>query len=262
MDATRRLAAAERAARAGGTVAKRLFRTNLAVETKGGKTDSVTVADRDTQKRVLEELAALHPEEPVVGEEEEELKEVPETGPAWVVDPIDGTNNYVGGSREWATAVACVENGEPVAAVVEMPALGDTYAAGDTGTTLNGEERTVSDESDPEAAQVVLPGFWEPDSRRPMVDLFAEVVGAFGDIKRIGSAQASLAAVARGHYEGAVVNVPMHPWDTVAGVHLIREAGGVVTDLDGEPWRHDADGLVASNGGVHDALLDTVGPER
>jgi len=261
MDATRRLAAAERAARAGGTVAQRLFRTDLAVETKGDKTDSVTAADRDTQRRVLEELAALHPEEPVVGEEEEELKELPKRGPAWVVDPIDGTNNYVGGSREWATAVAFVEDGEPVAAVVEMPALGDTYAAGDGGTTLNGEPCTVSDEADPEAAQVVLPGFWAQDDRAPMTELFDQVVTTFGDIKRIGSAQASLAAVARGHYEGAVTNVPLHPWDSVAGVHLIREAGGTVTDLSGGPWTHDAEGLVASNGAVHDDLLDTVGPE-
>jgi myo-inositol-1(or 4)-monophosphatase len=258
MDPTRRLAAAERAARAGGSLAERLFRTDLAVETKEGKTDRVTVADRDTQRRVLSELADLHPHEAVVGEEEDELKAVPETGPAWVVDPIDGTNNYVGGSRVWATAVACVEDGEPVAAVVEMPSLGDTYAAADSGTRLNGEDCAVSDVSDPEAFSVAVPGFWALDERERLTGLVEGIGARFGDLRRIGSAQATLAGVARGGHEAAVTDVRMNPWDTVAGVHLVREAGGTVTDLAGERWRHDSTGLVASNGACHDALLDAL----
>lgn len=257
-DARRRLAAAERAARAGGAVAQRLFRTELTVETKAGKTDTVTVADRDAQRRVIESLARNHPEEPVVGEEEDARKTVPATGAAWIVDPIDGTNNYVRGGRVWGTAVACVRGGEPVAAALELPALGDTYLAADDGASLNGNACAVSEESDPEAFQVVLPGFWALGERAPLRELVDGLAARFGDLRRIGSAQASLAGVADGQFEAAVTNTAMAPWDTVAGVHLVREAGGRVTDLNGERWTPDAAGLVASNGARHDELLGAL----
>jgi 3'-phosphoadenosine 5'-phosphosulfate (PAPS) 3'-phosphatase len=67
--------------------------------------------------------------------------------------------------------------------------------------------------------------------------------------------EVELARLAAGELDGVFTNVDAHPWDTIAGVHLVRQAGGRVTDLDGERWRHDAVGLVASNGGVHDAVL-------
>jgi len=257
-DARRRLAAAKRGALAGGEVAKRLFRTDLTVETKSSKNDTVTVADRDAQRRVIESLARTHPEEPVVGEEEDERKTVPETGAAWIVDPIDGTNNYVRGGRVWGTAVASVRDGEALAAAFEMPALGDTYAAANDGATLNGAPCRVSKERDPTAFQVVLPGFWAHGERDPLRQLVDGLAARIGDLRRIGSAQASLAGVADGQFDAAVTNTAMAPWDTVAGVHLVREAGGRVTDVDGERWTPDASGVVASNGACHDALLGAL----
>ncbi|MFB6125999.1 MAG: inositol monophosphatase [Halolamina sp.] len=254
-DLPRRLAAVERAAAAGATVAAERFRTDFAVERKSGKTDVVTEADRAAQRRVVEVIEETFPDDAVVGEEEEELKVVPEGGPAWVVDPIDGTNNFVRGVRFWATAVAAVVDGEPVAAANVLPAVGDAYVAGDDGVTRDGEPVSVSDVSDPERAMVAPTIWWSLDRREEYAAANEAIVDRFGDLRRLGCAQGTLAKVADGSLDAAITNVDADPWDTVAGVHLVRQAGGRVTDLNGDRWRHDATGLVASNGAVHDEAL-------
>jgi myo-inositol-1(or 4)-monophosphatase len=97
-------------------------------------------------------------------------------------------------------------------------------------------------------------------------DEFERLCGAlgdrFGDLRRLGCAQAALAMVASGELDGVVGTRPMAPWDTVAGAAMIERAGGTVTDPDGEPWHHAATGLVASNGTAHGTLLETVEAAR
>jgi myo-inositol-1(or 4)-monophosphatase len=246
---------AERAARAGARIADERFRRGLDVETKAGKTDFVTQADRDAQAAVVEALAEAAPDDPVVGEEEETLDEVPAEGPAWVVDPIDGTNNYVREMRLWATSVAAVEDGEPVAAASVLPALGDTYVVDGGHVVRNGEPVAVSDRTDPETFAVVPTFWWDRGHRGEYADACEAIVSRFADLRRPGCAQATLAMIADGGLEGAITNRHTNPWDTLAGVAMVRAAGGVVTDRDGDRWRHDSEGLVASNGERHDALL-------
>jgi myo-inositol-1(or 4)-monophosphatase len=212
----------------------------------------VTQAARDAQTRVVEVIRGTFPDDHIVGEEADELKNVPDEGAAWIIDPIDGTNNYVRNLRLWATAVAAVVDGEPVAAAVVLPAMDDSYVAGDGRTERNGVPVSVSDEADPEQCAVAPTFWWGFDSREQYAAAGREVVTRFGDMRRFGSAQATLAFVADGGLDGALTNRVANPWDTVAGVHLIRRAGGEVTDLAGDHWRHDSRGLVASNGGVHD----------
>ena len=256
--ATSRAALVHSAAVAGGEVAAEFFRTGVAVETKDGKTDVVTEADRAAQRAVETAIRAEHPEEPFVGEEGEALKQVPSAGPAWVVDPIDGTNSFVRELTTWATAVACVVDGEPVAACNVLPALDDVYTADSEAAYRNGAEISVSTVDDPERAAVVPTVWWPQDRRDEYARACEAIVSRFGDLRRPGSAQAALAMVAGGAVEGVITNVQTKPWDTIAGVHLVRQAGGTVTDLRGESWRHDACGLVVSNGELHDELLDAA----
>lgn len=257
-DAAERAAVARRAAEAGGAVALETFRSGLDVETKAGKTDYVTRADRDAQAEVVEVLEAAYPDEPVVGEEDGVPSALPESGPAWVVDPIDGSNNYVRGLPTWVTSVAAVVDGEPLAAATRFPTFGDTYVAGADGTSLNGEDVGVSDLTDPERCTVVPTVWWPMDRREEFARATAGIVRRFGDLRRLGSVQAVLAYVAGGAIDGALTNVVANPWDTVAGVHLVRRAGGTVTDLEGASWHHDSTGLVVSNGGIHDAVLEVA----
>ena len=254
-DTSLRLAVAERAARAGAAVALEGFRDDIDVETKAGKTDVVTEADRQAQRRVVEVVRESFPDDAVVGEEEEELKEVPEDGPAWIVDPIDGTNNFVRDVRIWATSVAAVVDGEAVAAVNVLPALGDTYVAGPDGVARNGLPVSVREEADPERCAVAPTIWWDFDAREEYAAACEAVVTRFGDMRRFGCAQATLSMVADGSLDGALTNRDAHPWDSVAGAFMIERAGGTVTGLDGDPWRHDSSGLVASSGACHDEVL-------
>jgi len=254
---TERARVAEAAARAGGEHALSAFRDDLDVETKANKTDVVTRLDREAQQRVVATIRETFPDEPVVGEEPAEgvRTTVPETGPAWVVDPIDGTNNYVRGVRLWATSVAAVVDGEPVAAANVLPATGDSYRLGPGGATRNGEPVATSGRSDPETFRVVPVMWWPRERRAEYAALTREILTRFDDIARYGSAQAALSMVADGAVEGAVTNVETNPWDTIAGAGMVRAAGGRVTNLEGERWSHDDRGLVATNGRAHGEAL-------
>jgi myo-inositol-1(or 4)-monophosphatase len=252
----RRLETARAAAAAGGAVALELFRADLDVETKAGPTDLVTRADREAQAAVAATVRERFPDEPVVGEEDESPTSVPSTGPAWVVDPIDGTNNYVGGVPTWATSVASVVDGEPVVAANVAPVAGDTYLGGDRAR-LNDGPVSVSGTDTLRAATAVPTFWWAHDDRAAYAETCRTLVERFGDVRRFGSAQLTLSYLASGAVDGVVTDLHTNPWDTVAGVHLVRLAGGRVTDRHGDPWRHDSEGLVASNGSdtVHEALL-------
>jgi len=253
-DAAERAAVAERAARAGGRVAHDRFRSDIAVESKG-EDDVVTEADRAAQRTVIDEIRETFPDDAVVGEEGDERKTVPEAGAAWVIDPIDGTHNYVRDIRVWGTAVAAVVDGEPVAAATACPALGDVYTADGDGAYRNGEPIAVSDIADPRRAAVAPTLWWDHDARDEYADACEAIVRRFADMRRFGAAQVVLPTVAAGGLEGVVSNLRANPWDSVAGVFMIRQAGGRVTDLEGNRWRHDSTGLVASNGTLHDEVL-------
>jgi len=151
-DATSRPGVATRAATAGAELALESFRTDIATETKSSDIDVVTQADRDAQARVIEVIESEYPNEPIVGEEDDALKTVPDSGPAWIVDPIDGTTNFVNDSRVWGTAVAAVEDGKPVGAAVVLPALGDSYTA-DRGRQLHRRPRGGVSERGPDQRQ-------------------------------------------------------------------------------------------------------------
>ncbi len=257
-DLAHRAEVAERAARIGGDLAMSNFRTDIAVETKDGKTDVVTQADRDAQSRVIEVIREEFPDDAIVGEEEGATKEVPDEGPAWVIDPIDGTSNFVRDIPIWATSVAATVDGEPVAATNAMPAVDDYYVADDEETRLNGDVVRVSDREDPETCTVSPTLWWDFDHREEFADAVEAIVERFGDMRRFGCAQATLSTVATGGLDGTLSDVRPHPWDTVAGVHLVRNAGGRATDVEGERWRHDSRGLVVSNGRVHATVLEAV----
>ena len=245
---------AEQSAIAGGDVAADLFRTRLDVERKAGKTDLVTRADREAQAAVVERIRAEYPDAVVHGEEGQD-QGLPAEGVAWVVDPIDGTNNYVRGNRRWATSVACLVDGEAIAAANVLPALGDRYVATAEGVRRNGTPVSVSDRTDPERFEVAPTVWWDFDRRAEYGRTATAIVERFGDLRRVGSAQAALSLLAAGGLDGVVTNIHTNPWDTVAGAAMVEWAGGTVTDIQGDPWRYDSRGLVASNGRAHDAVL-------
>ena len=252
------VALAERAARAGAEVATSYFRTGIEAREKDGAMDPVTVADTDTQERVVAHLRDAGATAPIVGEEADARKTLPDTGRAWVIDPIDGTNNFSRGGRSWGVCVAVVEDGEPVGGATHLPALGDTYVAGPEETTRNGTAVSTSDRADPDEL-VAAPMFHLNERDRPQYrETTAAILDAFGDLRSTGSAQTTLAMLADGAIDAVVSTTPIAPWDTLAGVSLVRGAGGRVTDLSGDRWHPDDASLIATNGACHDAVRTVV----
>lgn len=266
-EGTHRAAVTERAARAGGVVAKQAFRTEFGIETKASPTDLVTDADRDAQQQVLATIAQEFPNAVVVCEEEtstvdpkslEVVETVPETGDAWVVDPIDGTANFAREIGFWATSVATVTDGEPVAAATFMPAMNDIYTVGPESVSRNDEPISVSERTDPDAFAIGVIGRWSLGKPAAHAALVREITSAFGDARRFGCMQGVLGLVAAGGLDGAVMPDPPEPWDSLAGAHLVRRAGGRATNLDGERWTDGDDALLVSNDQHHERLVDAV----
>ncbi|MEF8757691.1 MAG: inositol monophosphatase, partial [Halobacteriales archaeon] len=216
------------------------------------------------QRQVLATLRTAYSDESYVCEEPVEedgidrRESVPKAGHAWVVDPIDGTANFVRGIRFWATSVAAVSGGEPVGVATYLPAEGDLYAASAESVTLNDEPMAVSDRTDPETFAVGLIGWWPLGESEAYAAAFRAAAERFGDLRRLGCMQGTLALVAAGGLDAAFMPDRPEPWDAISGVHLIRRAGGTATDLAGDRWRPDADGLVVSNGHAHEIVVDAA----
>lgn len=144
MTGTRRCETAVRAAKVGGATILEYFRTGgLGEEKVDGSL--VTKADRVAQERISSVVESEFPDEITVGEEGDAESAMPERGTAWVVDPIDGTGKFTRGGPLWCVSVAAGENGEPVAAVNQLPAVGDTYVASSRGINRNGEPVRIGD---------------------------------------------------------------------------------------------------------------------
>ncbi|MDY6817452.1 MAG: inositol monophosphatase [Halobacteriales archaeon] len=248
-------------ARTGAEVASEGFQAGIVAETKGAADrivnpgDVVTAADRDAQRAILEAIEDRFPADTIVAEEEDAQKTVPDSGAVWVIDPIDGSYNFVRGIPMWATAVALVVDGTAVGAATIAPATATTYFADRSRTTRDGTPVSVSDRTDPKTfgvAYTVVPALGE---RAAYSDGVKAMLTSFGDVRRIGSLHIALALVAAGGLEGVVTPAVVSPWDSIGGVHLVRQAGGVATDIDGDPWRPESTGLVVSNGTAHEELL-------
>jgi myo-inositol-1(or 4)-monophosphatase len=253
-------AIAERAVEAGAGLAMKYYRGDIAVERKETSMDLVTEADRRVQERIGEVLREAGSDAAIVAEESDYRKTLPEEGDAWVIDPIDGTTNFVHGLSTWAPAVAAVGDGGPVAGAVLAPARGERFLAGPEIATHNGEPLRVSDRADP-AELVVAPILRYTESqadRERFAKLIDRLVMELGDVRRLGCAQITLALVAAGALDATIGPFPPNAWDSIAGAHMIERAGGVVTDLDGTPWTPDSDGIVATNGQAHDEVVDIL----
>ena len=227
------LEVAREAARAGADVAAR-WRTRadaLDVEEKADPGDLVSQADRETEDAVRAVLAVRRPDDGVLGEEDGERPG--STAVRWVVDPVDGTTNYLYGRPDWAVSVAAMApDGRVLAGVVVEPAVGrTTWAAAGGGTWADGRRVPDLRQDDLVRALVEL-NLGRGPQRGRSGRLLDALVPRVRDVRRGGSAAVALAQVATRRADAAWVP-GLQPWDCAAGVLLVAEAGGVVGDLAG-----------------------------
>ena len=250
---------AERCAReAGATLLD--WRTKFRAREKG-PSDLVTDADFASQAAIRQRLQQERPEDLFVGEEDEQDANVAEHQDrvCWVVDPLDGTANYVHGFPCYSVSVAAVMGTRLLAGAIYDPLRDELFRAEQgAGARLNGEPIRVTEAGRLADALVAvsLPPKATPDSE----DLahFVEVVQHCQAVRRTGSAALNLAYVACGRLDAHWAHV-IHPWDCAAGALLVSEAGGVVTASDASPfdvWK--ADYLVASTESLHAEIVQRL----
>jgi myo-inositol-1(or 4)-monophosphatase len=248
------------AAETGGRIVRAGAGESVEPTGKGLPGDYVTEVDLASERAIREVLERATPAIPVLGEEGGgELADR-----SWVVDPLDGTANFIHGFWAVGVSVALVEQGRPVAGAVHAPLMGATWTASRGGGAWKrlgeGPAEPIRVAERPPERAVVGTGF--PFRRKELVPRYLEAFGTafarFEDLRRPGAAALDLAWVADGTFDG-FFELALSAWDVAAGGVLIEEAGGVVTDWDGGPGFLNGD-ILAGSPPVHAALLEIAGP--
>lgn len=249
-----RLALALEAAKAGGALALHHFhaRDALVVEAKAAPQDVASRADREVEEMIRAMIAAAFPQDAVVGEENGSLSGT--SGFTWFVDPIDGTSPFLAGLPHWCVTIAVVDDGATVAGVTVQPMTGDVFAARrGGGATLNGApiRCDATKRIDDSLVAVGASHRTDPAHVGSVVEGLLRAGGAY---YRNGSGALMLADVAAGRL-GGYYEPHMHPWDCLAGLLMVEEAGGRTRPVRPEP----KGGLVlAAAPGVWSALEAVV----
>ena len=223
-----------------------------------GERDFVTHVEREAERLITETLLAAAPGSRILGEELSPTGAM--DGLVWVVDPLDGTTNFLHGVPVWAVSIGAAVDGMLEAGVIfDVPRDRRYRASRGGGAWENGRRLAVSTLEDP-AQSLIGTGFpfKEMDRIEEYQRQFRSVAAATSGIRRPGAASLDLADVAAGRFDG-FWELMLAPWDIAAGILLIREAGGVVTDLAGRAVGAEHTGLVAGNPKIHDWLLGVVG---
>jgi myo-inositol-1(or 4)-monophosphatase len=225
--------------------------------TRKGARDFVTDVDRTAERMIAEVLLAAEPGARLVGEELS--PELVADGLVWIVDPLDGTTNFLHGVPAYAVSIAAAVDSVLEAGVVVHVPHGEIYAARRGGGAWLGERRLeVSSITDP-AVALIGTGFpfRETDQLDAYLEQFRRVAARTSGIRRPGSAALDLADVAAGRVE-AVWEQRLSAWDIAAGTLIVREAGGMVTDFTGRNVGVEHTGVVAGNPAMHAWLLEQV----
>jgi len=253
------LATAVAAANAGSAVLRHYFRSGDLDVRRKGENDFVTRADRESEAAVLGEVRRRFPEHRILAEEGGRGRDGGASEYEWLVDPLDGTTNFLQGLPVWCVSVACRRGPQVVAAAVLDPPGGNVFTAAlGSGARWNGRSMAVSGHPGLRGSFLAT-GY--PFRAHATLDVylgvFREVFLAAKAIRRCGSAALDLAFTAAGVYDG-FFEFRLSPWDIGAGVLLVREAGGTITDIDGGEAFFASGNVVAGSPEVQRELQEAV----
>jgi myo-inositol-1(or 4)-monophosphatase len=255
----RHLAVATEAVLRAGGIQRERYASGVAVEYKG-EIDLVTEVDRACELAILETIRTRYPDHDIVTEE----TDLARTGSrhVWFVDPLDGTTNFAHSYPVFCASVALAEDGEIVAGAVYDPVRDELFTGEKgAGSYLNGRRLRVSEASEL-IRSLLITGF--PYDLHQKLDerlrLFNRIIGRARAVRRDGSAALDLCYVAAGRADGFWEEV-LSPWDMHAGRLILEEAGGRATRLDGSPLGLGPGEIVATNGLIHEAMIEALREE-
>ena len=251
---------AARAARSAGNVILRYMNRidGLHVVEKQ-QMDFVSEVDKLAEAEIVKELRRAYPDHAILAEESGATGKGPLT---WVIDPLDGTHNYLRGIPHFCVSIALLEKGVPIHAVVFDPLRDELYTAskGD-GAYLNDRRMRVGKRENLGGAMIATGfPFRQREHLGPQLDMTRAILGQAEDIRRSGSAALDLAYVAAGRYDG-YFEIGLKPWDMAAGVLLVHEAGGRYGDFAGRDGIPASGNIIAGNLNVAKAMVDAIGQQ-
>ena len=250
------LITARRAAREAGELQRAHFGAAIDVQMKSSSVDLVTEIDTRSEAVIRKHLTDAFPKDAILGEEGGAGEGT--SGRRWIVDPLDGTLNYAHHFPHFAVSIALECAGEPLVGVVYDPMRDEMFTAvRGAGTRLNDRPVRVSDRA-PIGTALLATGFaYAAREDGANLPLFEAMLLAARGVRRAGAAALDLAFVAAGRLDG-FWELTLKPWDTAAGVLLVREAGGVATDAEGGLHRPDSAAVVAAGPSLHPELLERL----
>lgn len=231
----------------------------LEVRSKASKSDVVSEADHASEQLIVSMISEQRPRDGIVAEEGATAEA--HSGFSWVVDPLDGTVNFLYGIAQWCVSLAVIDaTGSALVGVVFDPVADELFVATrGEGATLNSEQISVNEVDSLKDALIGTGFAYEPNTRGSQADLIPKVLRAVKDIRRPGAAALDLCWVACGRTDG-FFEASLARWDRAAGALIVKEANGVTTDLCLPPDSHDDSGIygfgiVASGHSIHNDLV-------
>jgi myo-inositol-1(or 4)-monophosphatase len=248
------LALATDLARDAGALALRMRAGVEVVDAKSSPTDVVTAADRAVERLLVDALRTARPDDGLLGEEGGAAEGT--SGTRWVIDPIDGTVNYLYGIPQWAVSIGVEDADGPLVGVVFDPGKGELWqAVRGRGATLDGAPLRCSSATDLSQALVGTGFGYDARRRAAQARALPDLLPRVRDIRRLGSGALDLCSVAAGRLDG-YYEQGLSPWDLCAGGLIARESGALVTGLQGRPAGYDL--VLAAGPGLHSTLHDLL----
>ena len=220
-------------AKAAGRIIYEADKSDIGIKDKEGRANFVTAFDVKVQKFLEEELLKILPGASFLGEEDSDNKEIEDSEYLFIVDPIDGTTNFIKDYKMSCVSIGLLKNGERYIGVVHNPYLDETfYAIKNKGAYLNDREIKVSEEDLSNGIVLFGSAPYNVELSKKSFELAYEYFNKSLDIRRSGSAALDLCAVASGRAE-LFFEMLLSPWDFAAGALIVQEAGGIVTTIEG-----------------------------
>jgi myo-inositol-1(or 4)-monophosphatase len=247
-----------RATEAGAKVMQEFFQGNFKIYNKDGVNNLVTEADHASEKAIFEIIRNDFPDHFILSEESGEIPT--NSNFKWIVDPIDGTVNFAHGIPICCVSIGVEQDGEMIMGAVYNPFLKEFYFAHKGfGATLNDNQIKVSEEKQVLKSCLVtgFPYTYINEPNGPL-EVFSRLIRRGVPVRRLGSAALDLCWVAAGRFDGFYEH-KLNAWDSAAGFLIVEEAGGRVSDFTGRKYSPYQPQIIATNGKIHEALMDWVG---
>ncbi|MCF8378408.1 MAG: inositol monophosphatase [Bacteroidales bacterium] len=224
---------------------------------KKGENDFVSYVDRTSEKRIVTELKKILPEAGIIAEENNTYEKKKRFN--WIIDPLDGTTNYIHGVPLFSISIALLDDDKIISGVIYEVNLNECFYAWENGGAYLNGKKIRSSEISMLSDGLIATGFPYSDFSRmdAYLDVFTELMKNTHGVRRLGSAAVDLAYVACGRYD-AFYEYGLNPWDVAAGCILITEAGGVVSDFSGKGDFIFGREIIASNKNIYDQFLNIV----